>query len=114
MTLSTIIPIGYSVLYTLTILSIFPQDDDDGSSFTSLEGVTNLFKKPSNVFAGWIHYLAFDAFVGRWIVLDSVEHGVSMLFHFSVVVPCLFFTLMFGPMGLIMYLIARKMLNIAK
>ena len=58
-----------------------------------------MFKDSSNVFAGWIHYLAFDALVGRWIVMDSTKRGASTQFHFAVVVPCLFFTLVSGCMA---------------
>ena len=52
---------------------------------------------------GWIHFLAFDLFVGRWAYLDSREQG----FTAWIVSPLLFVVLMFGPLGLLLYLAAR-------
>ena len=75
----------------------------EGAGFGSLNGVMLLFTSPYAVLAGWIHYLAFDLFVGAWEVRDAQRRGVSHL----VVVPCLLFTLMFGPLGLLLYLAAR-------
>ena len=69
------------------MLSIVADGDEfDVSSFSSLEGIVTMFKDSSNVFAGWIHYLAFDALVGRWIVMDLTKRGASTQFHFAVVV----------------------------
>ena len=52
---------------------------------------------------GWIHFLAFDLFVGRWAYLDSRERGLSAW----LVSPILVFIFMAGPLGLLMYLTAR-------
>ena len=82
------------------IVFFFGQSEGD---FGSLQGVGKLFENPYALTAGWIHYLAFDMFVGAWEVNDSQKHGIS---HF-LVIPCLFFTLMFGPIGLILYFIIR-------
>lgn len=72
----------------------------EGASFTSLKGVTALFTSPWGVVAGWIHYLAFDFFVGCWILADSIRRGIG---HGWIVVPMIF-TFMFGPIGLLQYL----------
>lgn len=50
--------------------------------------------------AGWVHYLAFDLFIGSWEVRDAQRHGLSHL----LVVPCLALTFLFGPVGLLLYL----------
>lgn len=71
--------------------------------FFSLRGVLKLFESRSAVLAGWIHFLAFDLMVGFMIVMDSTQQGVNHWF----VLPCLFLTLMFGPLGLLAYLILR-------
>ena len=54
--------------------------------------------------AGWTHYIAFDLFVGRWIVMDSQQAGVP---HIAVawLLPL---TLMAGPCGLAAYLVLVK------
>ncbi len=49
--------------------------------------------------AGWIHYLAFDLFVGSWEVSDARANGI----HHLLVVPCLLATFMAGPIGLALY-----------
>jgi hypothetical protein len=53
--------------------------------------------------AGWVHYLIFDLFVGAWESRDAVRREVP---HW-LAVPCLLGTLMFGPIGLLLYITAR-------
>ena len=72
-------------------------------NFSSLQGVVNLFKSPRSVLAGWVHYLAFDLMVGLFIVTNAAHYGIS---HW-LLLPCLFLTLMFGPAGLLLYLLLR-------
>lgn len=79
----------------------------EGASFMSLEGVMLFFAAPSAVLAGWIHYLVFDLFIGAWQVRDAKRRGISHWF----VIPCLFFTLMAGPIGLLLYLVLRFALS---
>ena len=62
-----------------------------------------MFSVPQAVLAGWIHYLVFDLFVGAWEVRDAKRLGISHWF----ILPCLFFTLMLGPIGLLLYFILR-------
>ncbi len=66
------------------------------AGFGSLDAVASLFTVRGLLLAGWIHYLAFDLFVGSWEVSDSRANGIHHLF----VVPCLFATFMAGPPGL--------------
>ena len=79
----------------------------EGGGFSSLDAVMQLFTSPFAVLAGWVHYLAFDLFVGAWEVRDARRRGLSHLF----VVPCLLLTLMLGPAGLMMYLLLRYALT---
>ena len=58
---------------------------------------------PWLLLAGWIHYLAFDLFVGSWEVRDAQERGIPHL----AVVPCLLLTFMFGPAGWFLYNLVR-------
>ncbi len=53
--------------------------------------------------AGWIHYLAFDLFVGSWEVSDAHAQGI----HHLLLVPCLLATFMVGPAGLALYFILK-------
>lgn len=74
---------------------------EPAGSFTSLAGVMALFDSPWGALAGWVHYLCFDLFVGRWIVNDAPGGGHRLA------VP-LFLTLMVGPVGLLTYLGGRR------
>ena len=74
--------------------------------FDSIEGVRALFANDSALAAGWLHYLAFDLFVGTWIARDSVERRVNGL----LVLPCLVLTLLAGPAGFLLYLALRAAL----
>jgi hypothetical protein len=58
------------------------------------------------VLADWIHYLAFDLFVGVWEVKDAQAKNISHWF----VIPCLFLTFMLGPIGFLLYSILRLFL----
>jgi hypothetical protein len=53
----------------------------------------------------WIHFLAFDLFVGRWEYRDSRERQISAV----VMAPVLLLTLLFGPLGLLVYLLVRAL-----
>ncbi len=98
--LSGLFPLVLGLVYLGIIVTTFGSSE---GNFNSLAGVMKLFENPYAVTAGWIHYLAFDMFIGAWEVNDSQKHGIS---HW-LVIPCLFFTLMFGPIGLILYFVIR-------
>ena len=75
--------------------------------FSSLPAVATLFANPWLLLAGWIHYLAFDLFIGSWEARDASERGISRL----ALVPCLLLTFLFGPAGWLLYLLARRVLG---
>ena len=95
-----VIPALWAVAYV--ILLIQGMGETEGS-FSSIAGVRALFASDSALTAGWLHYLAFDLFVGTWIARDSVERRI----HGLLIIPCLACTLMFGPSGLLLYLLLR-------
>ena len=98
-----VIPALIAVVYLWLMLTHLDQAPADGG-FGSLAQVSALFTVDGLLLAGWIHYLAFDLFVGSWEVEDAQRHGVP---HW-VVVPCLLATLMAGPAGLLLYLLLRS------
>ena len=75
-----------------------------GMDFTTLAGVMALFTSKGGTVIGWTHYLAFDLFTGLWIARDADAKGFGRL----VQLPSLFLTLMFGPVGLLSWLIIRE------
>jgi hypothetical protein len=75
--------------------------------FGSLADVRRLFDDPGLLLAGWIHYLAFDLFVGSWEIRDAQRLGIPHL----AVVPCLVLTFLFGPAGWLLYFVVRAVLR---
>ena len=97
---SCIIPLMLAVVYLFLIVTNFGKS---GGGFGSLSQVAQLFSNPYNLLAGWIHYLAFDLFIGGWEVRDAQRLGI----HHLLVVPCLILTFLLGPVGLLLYFILR-------
>lgn len=64
----------------------------------SLADLAALFANPHVTATGWVHFVVFDLFVGRWIYWQGQETGV---FTRHSLVLCLFA----GPMGLLSHLI---------
>jgi hypothetical protein len=75
----------------------------------TLSGVAALLGTPAGATIAWVHFLAFDLFVGRWIYLDSQERRVRPW----LMAPVLFFTLMLGPVGFLLYLVLRHIAALA-
>ncbi len=75
----------------------------EGGSFFSLNGVMALFQAPLLALTGWVHYLVFDLFIGAWEVREARRCGIRHAFA----LPCLFLTLMAGPLGLLAFFALR-------
>ena len=86
-----------ALIYTAIILATIKHFDV--SSFSTLSNVKTLFQNDIALTAGWIHYLAFDLFVGHYIV----NEGKKLSFARWQYTLCLPFTFMFGPIGLFMF-----------
>ena len=71
--------------------------------FSSIEAVRALFASDALLVAGWLHYLAFDLFVGAWQVRTARAEGIAHI----LVVPCLVLTFLFGPVGFLAFLALR-------
>jgi hypothetical protein len=69
--------------------------------------IAALLGTPAGATIAWVHFLAFDLFVGRWVYLDARERGISSW----VVSPVLVIVLMVGPLGLATYLGLRALLG---
>ena len=95
-----VIPALLALLY-LWLLAVHWPGSDGG--FGSLADVAELFDNEFLLLAGWIHYLAFDLFIGSWQVRDAQRNGINHL----AVLPCLVLTFLLGPTGLLLYLLIR-------
>lgn len=95
----------YSGLFSLLLAAIYlailvPHFAfEDLRAFNSLAGVMRLFQDPWVMLAGWVHYLAFDLWIGAWIGRDAAARDCPRL----LVVPCQVLTLLLGPVGLLVY-----------
>lgn len=98
---------GLIVLYALVYTYLILKDIGDfrADSFSSLANVKALFQNDNAVAAGWFHYLAFDLFVGAYIVRESISLGISRVFY-TLALP---FTFMFGPMGYLIFFIIKSL-----
>lgn len=98
--IAVFLPLLLAVIYSALLLTHW---GGSSGNFNSLAGVAALFSNPWLLLAGWVHYLAFDLFVGSWEARDALAHQIPHL----AVVPCLLLTFLFGPVGLLLYLILR-------
>jgi hypothetical protein len=90
-----------SVTYAALILLYFFRIQ--GGGFNSIAEVRALFLSDGGLVAGWVHYLAFDLFIGIWIAEEADRAGTSRL----VQAPILVATFMFGPIGLLLHYATR-------
>ncbi len=97
-----VVPLLLAGLYGWLILKHW--GDPGGGGFSSLPAVAALFGNPWKLLAGWVHYLAFDLFIGSWETRDAREKGVPHWY----IIPSLGLTFMFGPIGLLLYFATRE------
>ncbi|HYC55812.1 MAG TPA: ABA4-like family protein [Candidatus Binatia bacterium] len=102
---SVFIPMLLGGVYLFLMLGAV--EAPEGAGFTSLQGVMRFFDSPRLTLAGWVHYLAFDLFVGAWEARDAVRRGIRRVW----LLPCLLLTLLAGPIGLLLYLTIRLVLE---
>lgn len=68
-----------------------------------LGAVATFLATPAGATIAWVHFLCFDAFVGRWVYLDAHRRGISPL----LVAPVLLLVLFAGPFGFLIHLVVR-------
>jgi hypothetical protein len=98
-----VVPVLFAVVYIACIGKGFAESRDGG--FGSIGGVRALFGNDSALVAGWLHYLAFDLFVGSWIVRRGIKERLNPF----LLLLCLPATFLFGPAGFLMYWIERSL-----
>ena len=94
------IPLTLSAIY---LVYIFLHLGGAPGGFGSLADVRLLFSRDELLLAGWVHYLAFDLFIGAWESRDAQRLQIPRL----VMVPCYVMTFMLGPIGLLFYFAIR-------
>jgi hypothetical protein len=103
------VPLAFSALYFALILFFLRQAD---GGFGSLAEVQLLFTSPWAALAGWVHYLAFDLFMGAMIARRVTNEGMGRW----LLVALLPLTFLFGPIGYLGFEISRLLFstNLAK
>jgi hypothetical protein len=99
-----VIPFALSLLYAGSALTTYFTSE---GGYDSLMGLRTLFESDQFLLAGWVHYLAFDLFIGAWIARNADRLSISRLLQ----APILIMTFMFGPVGLVLFLAMRMVLS---
>lgn len=69
-----------------------------------LDEVARLLSSPRGAFVAWIHFLIADLWMGRWVAKDADDKKMPR----ALVVPVLLLTFLFGPAGILTYLVTRR------
>jgi hypothetical protein len=94
------LPALLAALYVL-LLALHAPGAEGG--FGSLAGVAALFRNEGVLLAGWVHYLAFDLFLGAWMCRRGTAEGMNPWLTRLCLPP----TFLAGPLGLLLFLALR-------
>jgi len=99
------IVLGLLYLWLAVISSTFPEAVEGlGQGAGQLPVLTKAFSLEPVVATGWVHFLAEDLFVGRWVYLDGRKNDVPIRHS------CLL-SLLFGPLGVVSHLVTRDIVR---
>jgi hypothetical protein len=96
-----VLPLLLSVAYAVLLVMLW----SDEGGYGDLACVSAMFAQPEGVLVAWVHFLAFDLFVGAWICRQARQDGIT----FWLVIPCLVLAFLFGPVGYLMFSIVRAL-----
>jgi len=94
------IPALLSLLYLALLVLHLPGAE---GGFSSLAAVAALFARPGVLLAGWVHYLAFDLFLGAWMARRATAESLPLW----ALLPALPVTFLAGPAGLLLFIALR-------
>ncbi len=106
--IATYISPGLLSLAYMSLILAFWSGAEGG--FDTLANVQMLFTQSEIAMAGWLHYLAFDLFVGAWIVREARKAQISHWF----IIPILPLTLLFGPIGYVLFVALKASLALGR
>ena len=90
--------VALAVVYAAFLVAGFSLAGEGGGF--DFEGLRGALSAPLGFLAGWTHFIAFDLFVGAWILRESARIEVEPRVYLVV-------TLMLGPLGLGSFLLRR-------
>jgi hypothetical protein len=94
------------VIYAILVIPALP-DLLPVVTQPTLDGLREALGTANGAAAAWAHMIAFDLFAGRWIWLDARDRKIAHRW----IAPTLVLTILFGPLGLGVYLATRKTLG---
>lgn len=94
------VPTLFGLIYAGIMMAGF---FDSGGGYGSIAAVRALFAHDDILLAGWLHYLAYDFFIGVWIAERADRIGLSRQIQALILVVAF----MFPPMGLVLFLTTR-------
>ena len=95
---AAVLALGYLALFLVAPEGLWALATD-----YSLGGIGAFFADPRLLLLGWVHYLAFDIWVASW----EAEEGRRLGMPHWLLAPCMFVTFLVGPIGLLMFMLAR-------
>lgn len=98
---TALVPLVFGGAYLASLFTI------EHGALTDIHAAVSLLSKPWAVVVIWAHAVSLDLFTGAWLARDARRQGIRHLY----VVPCLVGTLMYGPAGLVAYLLIRALLR---
>jgi hypothetical protein len=90
--------IALAGLYIYLFSGTITPESSQALSNPQLADIARFFATERIAATGWVHFLAFDLFVGRWIYWEGQKTGVW-------IVHSLIFCLFAGPIGLLSHIL---------
>ncbi|BAC91775.1 ABA4-like family protein [Gloeobacter violaceus] len=90
--------IALALVYLYLVAGSLNTESLQAMSNPKLADIARFFGTEQGAAAGWVHYLVFDLFVGRWIYFEGQRTAVWTIHS---LILCLFF----GPFGLLSHIL---------
>lgn len=94
------VPALFALVYAGITLAHFHAS---GGGYGSLTELRTLFATDELLVAGWLHYLAFDLFIGVWIAEQADRISISRMIQAVILIAAF----IFPPVGLLLFLATR-------
>lgn len=94
------VPAVFGLIYAGVMMAKF---FGSGGGYGSIAEVRALFAHDDILLAGWLHYLAYDFFIGVWIAEQADRMELSRQIQAVILV----IAFMFPPMGFVLFLATR-------
>lgn len=101
--IARVVAVVLAVGYAVGVAAALAGSGGPMPDLTTLSGLARAFSEPRVMLVGWVHYLAFDLWVGAWEAEQAGRRGMP---H-AALVPCLVLTFLAGPIGLLLFLALR-------